>query len=183
MITIKHPFISGIADEPQAAAEGQVLPSHWNQNHALLVNAKSLVGNSTQANGTSEEIAVRGNAVLADSGLVVGALSLTSTAPLNAYKLITTDAAGFAVYASSAEVSHVDQVLGVALNSGTALQVQTMGVVDNTGWSWTPGSPLFVGVNGDITTNPGTGLFSQLVGYAQSATRIFIRLGRATLRA
>lgn len=183
MIAIKHPFVSNIADDPQAAADGQVLPSHWNQNHALLVNAKSLVGNSTQTNGTSEEIAVLGNAVLSNSGLLVGALSLTSTAPLNAYKLITTDATGLAIYASSADVTHVDQVLGVALNSGTTLQVQTMGLVDNTGWSWTAGQPLFVGVNGDITTNPNTGLFSQLVGYAQSATRIFIRLGRATVRA
>lgn len=34
-LTVKHPFTSAIADDPTAAAAGQVLPSHWNANHTV----------------------------------------------------------------------------------------------------------------------------------------------------
>lgn len=34
-LTISHAFTSGIADDPEAASAGQVLPSHWNANHVV----------------------------------------------------------------------------------------------------------------------------------------------------
>src|SRR5258708_33095324 len=34
-ISVKHSFISAIADDPAAAAAGEVLPSHWNAFHAI----------------------------------------------------------------------------------------------------------------------------------------------------
>src|SRR5258708_37669136 len=34
-ISVKHSFISAIADDPAAAAAGEVLPSHWNAAHAI----------------------------------------------------------------------------------------------------------------------------------------------------
>lgn len=34
-LAVTHPFASAAPDDPQAAAAGQVLPSHWNAAHAL----------------------------------------------------------------------------------------------------------------------------------------------------
>lgn len=36
MTVIKHIFQSSIADDPTAASNGEVLPSHWNADHTLL---------------------------------------------------------------------------------------------------------------------------------------------------
>lgn len=40
---VTHTFVSGIADDPAAAAAGQVLPSHWNATHTVNVNLASEV--------------------------------------------------------------------------------------------------------------------------------------------
>lgn len=113
-----------------------------------------------------------------------GLETLTAAVPLNAYKLVTTDAAGAAIYADAADADHADQVVGIAINSalsGSPVTVRAMGFIDNPGWSWTPGAPLFVGLDGDITSAQ-VGAFSQGVGYAATPTRMFIRLDRAILR-
>lgn len=34
-LTVTHGFVSNIADDPKAAAAGEVLPSHWNANHTV----------------------------------------------------------------------------------------------------------------------------------------------------
>lgn len=34
-ITVTHAFVSNIADDPKAAAAGEVLPSHWNATHVV----------------------------------------------------------------------------------------------------------------------------------------------------
>ena len=34
-MSIVHPFVSGIADNPAAQAAGEVLPSHWNADHVI----------------------------------------------------------------------------------------------------------------------------------------------------
>lgn len=51
---VTHTFVSGIADDPAAAAAGQVLPSHWNATHTVNVNLASEVsGVLPVANGGS----------------------------------------------------------------------------------------------------------------------------------
>ncbi len=35
MVSVTHAFVSGIADDPTAAAAGEVLPSHWNATHVV----------------------------------------------------------------------------------------------------------------------------------------------------
>ena len=44
MVTITHTFQSAKADDPAAAADGQVLPSHWNAEHTVTGLSKSDVG-------------------------------------------------------------------------------------------------------------------------------------------
>lgn len=49
---VTHTFVSAIADDPTAAAAGQVLPSHWNASHTVNVNlASEVTGTLPIANG------------------------------------------------------------------------------------------------------------------------------------
>lgn len=45
MPTVTHTFVSGIADNPQAAAAGEVLPSHWNAVHTVSGVRTTLAAN------------------------------------------------------------------------------------------------------------------------------------------
>lgn len=58
MIEIKHGFTSLVADDPEAAAAGEVLPSHWNAGHSLNVPAGSLVGNSAATPSAAEAVSI-----------------------------------------------------------------------------------------------------------------------------
>lgn len=111
-------------------------------------------------------------------------LILTAAIPLNAYKVLTTDATGKAIYADSVIVAHANKLVGIganAANTDDTINAQFEGELTNDGWSWTPGALLFVGLNGDVTTAQ-TGAFSQAVGFAKTAKTIVVRLGRAIIR-
>lgn len=43
MVDIKHKFVSEIADDPTAEADGEVLPSNWNDSHDLKVSARNKI--------------------------------------------------------------------------------------------------------------------------------------------
>lgn len=111
---------------------------------------------------------------------------LTAGQAISQYKLVTTNAAGLAIYADSATASHVDQVIGIsrqAATAGTTFEVQDTGLIENPAWSWTVGKPLFVSLNGDISQDAFSGVFVQQIGFAKSPTEIAVRLGTAVLRA
>lgn len=104
---------------------------------------------------------------------------------LIAYKLVTTDASGDLIYADAGTLSHVSKVLGVgksaATMAGELVEVQTTGVLTNTGWSFTVGAPLYLGLGGDIVETQ-VGVINVPVGYAVSATEIFIEIQRGITR-
>lgn len=58
-LTITHAFVSGIADDPVAAAAGEVVPSNWNADHALVGDLSgytitvSQISDATIASGAS----------------------------------------------------------------------------------------------------------------------------------
>lgn len=110
----------------------------------------------------------------------------TAAVPIIAYKALTTDDMGQVIYADAATATHGDQVLGISVTASLAggmVMVQSMGSLTNTGWSWTPGQGVFLGLGGDLTQNPNVGAFCFSLGYAVTPTEIFIRLGRAIQRA
>jgi len=41
---VKHNFTSGIPDDPNAAAAGEVLPSHWNADHDVTLTSSDITG-------------------------------------------------------------------------------------------------------------------------------------------
>lgn len=111
----------------------------------------------------------------------VSSLELFSPAPLLAYKVLTTNALGQAIYADAGTLAHADQVVGVGLNAGTTIRVAEFGEVVNNGWNWTAGQALFLGLNGDIVTTPRLGVFNIQIGYAKTATSIIVKLGRSII--
>lgn len=66
---------------------------------------------------------------------------------------------------------------GMALEtvaSGVSITPQHSGVVENPGWTWTPGQPLYAGPGGVMNhAAPTAGVLHKL-GYAISATRVLL---------
>lgn len=112
-------------------------------------------------------------------------LSFNSAETILAYKLITTNIDGLAIYASSDNFSSINKIIGVSKNSATVgglVYVETSGLLTNTGWNWVPGQLLYLGLNGDITSSTNTGIFSNNIGYAVTSDSIFINIGRSIVR-
>jgi hypothetical protein len=114
----------------------------------------------------------------------VSRLQLEAGAQVLAYRVVTTDPLGFGIHASSGIAAHVDQVIGLALQSaapGAFFEVAESGLVTNPGWNWTPGQPLFLGLDGQVVPAP-VGNFTMQVGYAKTDKQVYVRIGRGILK-
>lgn len=104
----------------------------------------------------------------------------TTAAALSGHRAIAVDAAGEAIYASCDSLSDALRIAGVSLNAaalGDEITVQSAGLVEHSGWAWTPGQPVFVGIGGALTQSlPVGAVFSRVVGQAVSATRLLVDL-------
>jgi hypothetical protein len=79
----------------------------------------------------------------------------------------------------------VYQALGLALTSasiGTDITIQTQGFVDDAAWSWAEGH-VWCGPNGTLTQTPPTSGWDFIIGFATSATRLYIDLNEPVLLA
>ncbi len=109
-----------------------------------------------------------------------GAIShhYTATQATGGQRLVRSDGAGGIGYASSDDLAGVLGLLGLTLNAaapGDALAVMAMGEADEGSWSWTPGMPVFLGLNGVPTqVLPPTALFSWVIGFPLTPTKLFI---------
>lgn len=56
VISLKHKKNVSIADDPAAAAAGQVVSSNWNDEHDLLMAASRILGRVTAGTGVAEEL-------------------------------------------------------------------------------------------------------------------------------
>lgn len=100
--------------------------------------------------------------------------------PLSGHSIVAVGSDGNLVAASSANASHIGRIAGLvtdAYAAGSAAEVQRVGAVDHAGWAWTPGLPLLLATNGQMAhALPPGAVFSQTVGVALSATRIYLFL-------
>lgn len=106
--------------------------------------------------------------------------------PLNAYKLMTTDADGQAVYADAANPAHVNRIIGLSITAASAggtVRIQSNGQITNQGWLLPTGATLYAGLAGDLSTDSTVGAFAQIVGYVMSPNTIFLQPSLGILRA
>jgi hypothetical protein len=100
----------------------------------------------------------------------------------DAYVAVALDNAGDEIPADVANSAHVPRVVGLKVANG---DVVTTGIVENSGWSWTSNSVIYVGTAStppgannltELASAPGA-FFSIPVGVALSPTKIFVRVG------
>ncbi len=94
----------------------------------------------------------------------------------NVVKLLTNEQI---MHASNNDLSAANEVLGVAVQSGTIgseIKVIREGYMMDTGWSWTPHQNLFLGLGGQLTQTYTKISFMQRIGRAISPTEILIRI-------
>ena len=181
-------FATGSLEASEFRGRVSIVYKDTNFRELFIAHSRVLKEHGSPAGATLAEVLAYLNAEFVKTPFEGGGQSqLTRLAAENiiAYKLVTTDDSGQAIYLSAADTDHVGSTVGIATISalaGNSVTIQESGLVTNAGWMWTPKSLLYVGLDGDITTAQ-TGVFSQYVGYAVSATEILIRFGRPVRRA
>lgn len=97
---------------------------------------------------------------------------------LGAQRLVTLRN-GELFYADTTDTSDLGLVVGMTLASttiGQDTQVQYLGDMVELSWSWTVGAPVYFNASGVPTQTQPTSGFSQIIGFASSATKIYIQL-------
>lgn len=112
---------------------------------------------------------------------VDGNTNVTATAAeaIGGHRLVRLDTAGNVRCASSAVVGELGQVVGLTLGAAVVddpVTIRTAGIVDEQSWAWTPGGNLYLGINGLLTQTAPTSGVLQPVGYAVTATKIFLSI-------
>lgn len=77
---ITHTFVSAIADDPTAAAAGEVLPSHWNADHDISLTSSD-VGLGNVTNDVQTKAAILPNTGMDPGKVPIGNASGTAYAP------------------------------------------------------------------------------------------------------
>ena len=106
------------------------------------------------------------------------ALSLVAGAALGGHRAVRS-LAGVVVYADCETLADASLVLGITQGTageGAPVLVQTMGLMTEPSWAWTPDLPVFVGSAGVLTQTPPTAGYRLIVGIATRADQIHIGL-------
>lgn len=85
---------------------------------------------------------------------------------------------GQTFYLDYRDEDHIDLLLGITLtaaSAGAPVNVQRSGVLDDSGWNWTPGR-IWLGIDGALTQTPPADGYDVLLGTAVSATRIILNI-------
>ena len=109
------------------------------------------------------------------TNLVVGDFLLAATVSGG---MGVAQSAGGCVPADASTLAGAQAFIGVAQqggNAGGSIAVVSYGPVADTGWAWTPYQPIFLGTAGALTQTPPASGISLIVGFAISATEIFVR--------
>ena len=112
----------------------------------------------------------------ADGGAV---MSYIATAALGGHRVLTLNAANELAYATTEALADAGRIVGLSLNAagpGGAISVQRSGEVDEPGWNWDLGKPVWLGINGLLTqaVPEPPAAFSLIVGFPVTPTRLFL---------
>jgi hypothetical protein len=105
----------------------------------------------------------------------------TAAIALSGHRILTTDQAGRAIYADSANPAHVGRIVGLstgAAAAGAPIIVQLSGEFSEPTWSWSLTCPVYLGAAGHLTQTPPSeaGSFSVVVGFPITPTRLFLSI-------
>lgn len=151
-----------------------------------LQNASKSIVSQVQINSLQAQITVLNNAITAlqNSGSnetaatspIVEQFAVTGSPPAFPYAVYETGS-GVCAPADTSTLASQAPLLGIAASNapGGQINVTTFGDCTYTGWSWTPNMAVYVGSNGALTQNPGTGVPLQAIGVAATAT--LLRVG------
>lgn len=97
---------------------------------------------------------------------------------LSGHRAVTKNSAGLVIYASAEEPGHVDGVIGVttaAANEGAEVTFATHGELITEGsWTWTPGGPIYLRTDGQLSQTPPSIGFVCIVGNALTAETMLV---------
>ena len=109
-----------------------------------------------------------------------GTFNFIAASPLGGHRLVATDGAGGLAYARCDDTADFPAVLGMTLNAAAAgdpVSVRRVGGIEEVSWAWTPGFPVYLGLNGVPTqTLPPEAVFGLIVGIPSSPTALFMAL-------
>lgn len=86
------------------------------------------------------------------------------------------------VYASPANLGHVNRLIGLTMNAagtGDLVVIRISGEITEPSWVWAVDQPIYLGANGFLTQvapTKSTAAYTQVIGFAVTADRIFIHL-------
>ena len=89
--------------------------------------------------------------------------------------------AGEAFYADKGDGVLAEQIVGISQNAADEsddVRVQFAGEIEQGGWDWTPGGVVFLAEDGLLTQSVPTTDVLVVVGFAVTATRVYISLQR-----
>ena len=98
--------------------------------------------------------------------------------PLSGHRLLAL-VAGSAVYADTNTPAHKLSVIGIspgAVNAGELVAPVSSGPMNEPGWTWTPGLPVYAGPNGVLTQSPAPTGWLRILGVAQTPTRLLVAM-------
>lgn len=95
---------------------------------------------------------------------------------VSARKVVYIDSSG-SIKTCSSDTLGTRNAIGITKNSYSVGELATVyvdGIIEDSTWSWPPGSPLFVGADGALTSTPPTSGYILLFAFAISKTKISI---------
>ena len=107
-------------------------------------------------------------------------LTAVAAVAVGAFKAVAFRPDGKIEPADHANPAHLSRVVGIAAASsaaGTPAIVRVSGLLSFSDWSWAPGLPVYVGVDGGLTQTPPATGFVQQIGIATGADALLAGLG------
>jgi hypothetical protein len=103
-----------------------------------------------------------------------------ATTALSIHKMVAL-IGGSLVLADQTNLAHADAIAGLTLNAaavGQKPQLARAGLIEDSSWSWTPGQPIFLGTNGNLTQDGSTitSGFLMQVGWVPEPTKIYLEI-------
>jgi hypothetical protein len=103
--------------------------------------------------------------------------------PMSGHRAVVFAQTGELQYADAKDPTHIGRVVGITLNAanpGFEVSIALHGDVEEPSWSWEPNKPVWVGSNGVLTqVEPSVengDAFSQVIGFAWTPTKVFLRV-------